>query len=70
MKARRGSYGRLVAWVEKNYGRINVNDSEIDVKTKFEQALLQARFNKGEKAVTGLKMYVEKGLYKGLIKEQ
>ena len=66
-KARSGSYGKIVAWVEAKYGKINSTDSYADVKMKFDQALDYGRSQKGEKAVAGLKRYVEKGYFKDLI---
>ena len=69
-KARSGSYGRIVGWVEARYGPINKTDYIMDVISKFHQALDYARETNGEKAVLGLKKYVEKERFRALIKEQ
>jgi hypothetical protein len=67
---RKGSYGTLVAWVEKRYGKIEPTMSETEVRMKFDQAIQDCKSTKGEKAVLGLKKYVENGHYKSLINQE
>jgi hypothetical protein len=67
-KPRSGSYGRLVAWVEKKYGPISKDDGQTDVEIKFSKALREAE-QSNPKASAGLKRYVELGKHRGLIKK-
>lgn len=67
--SRSGEYGRLVAWVEKRYGTIGPNASIGETRAKFSNALNEGASKKGEKAVAGLKRYIELEKYKGLIKQ-
>ncbi|MFX0085036.1 MAG: hypothetical protein ACFFAU_05120 [Candidatus Hodarchaeota archaeon] len=69
-KARSGTYGRIVAWVEARYGNINKTDYSIEVLNKFQQALDYGRLDKGDKLVVGLKKYIEKERYKDLLRNQ
>ncbi len=63
------SYERLVMYIEGNYGKINKEDYEEAVLAKFTTALEKEKEKYGEKAVAGLKAYIEKGAYKGLLKK-
>ena len=44
--------------------------SETEVRMKFDQAIQDCVSAKGEKAVLGLKTYVEKGHYKSLVNQE
>jgi hypothetical protein len=69
-RARSGSYGRIVGWVEARYGVINETDYHLDVQSKFQDALNYAEKEKGYDAVRGLRLYIEEERYRDLLKEQ
>jgi len=69
-KARSGSYGRIVAWVEEHYGPIHETDYYWDVKSKFDQALEHGlATGKPEKALRGLKRYIDEERFRRLLRE-
>lgn len=66
---RRGNYGRLVAFIEKNYGKIDKNWSQSQLTSFMTNVVYKEQAKKQEKQIRGLKRYVELGKYRGLIKE-
>ncbi|GEM_PF-3468182 len=66
--AKRGSYGRLVAWMERRYGKIGDNPDRARVENYMQDVLAGERAKNDPKKIAGLQKYVQSQKYLGLIK--
>ena len=64
-----GGYGRLVAWIEKKYGKIDPSWSSSRAASFMGNVLSQEQSRlRDTKKLAGLQKYVQQGKYRGLLK--
>lgn len=66
---RKKGYDRLVAWIEKQYGSMPIGSNESDLDRFLRNVIRKEKEKKGDKKIKGLKEYVDKRRYVGLLKK-
>jgi len=66
----RAKYGRLIAWMEHKYGRIDKEWGQSRMTHYMNDVLSREKTTIEEKKIAGLRRYVESQKFLGLVKDE